>query len=454
MHRVGQTLALGALCALLFACTASRVNPKADIDLSGTVQRQGGLPVAGARLALTREGDPGDVILTVASVGFACLEGTQAPAICHNARFVSTASNGAFSYKLKGKDTQSTFGYSAVLSLTSSLPAKADEVAGSSTTYRFHVQTEILGIPIRLWEPSLAARTGSFGARVSVPRLPTDLLPRQLDRTPPQYTIEFARGDEIVWRLSEARPVTVFDPRLLEDSTGTMRVIASASNVRVSERLGDQIAFALRSGARAYESPLSPPVSRGKGCSVVDERGKSYPVAPCRLTDGDFGRGFSPAVCSGASGCTEPRYASAVIDLGAAVGADLIVLRGCQEVCRVDTSTDGRTWRSAGVAQDAEAAFSLASPRHARYVRVVTSFVDSLTEVSVWSGRPRVPNTSLLVAPGRFPTASGSSRAPFASSPARSRGFAWLVVVASILLGAVAGAAALVIARRRTRGAA
>lgn len=447
-------MAVGALGLLLFSCTASRVNPKADINLSGTVQRHGGLPVAGARLALTREGDPGDVILTVASLGFACLADTNAPAICDDARITTAGSNGAFSYKLKGKDTQSTFGYSAVLSLTSSLPAKADEVAGSSTTYRFHVQTETVGIPIRLWEPSVAARTGSFGARVSFPKLPPDLLPRQIERTPPRYTIEFTRGDEIVWTLPQARPITTFDARLLEDSTGTMRVIVSASNVRVSETLGDQIAFALRSGARAYESPLDPPFSRGKGCSVADEKGKRFSLSPCGLTDGDFGRAFAPSVCTGTSGCTEPRHASAVIDLGSAVGVDLIVLRGCEQSCRVETSTDGRTWRSAGVAQDTEAAISFSSSRRARYVRVVTPFVDSLTEVSVWDRRPRLPNASLLVTPGRFPTGNGGTRAPGASSPAKSGGFGWLTVVAAALLGVVGGAAAVLIARRRIRRAA
>lgn len=449
MHPIQRLVAAAVLSVLALSCTVSRVNPKADIDLSGTVQRQGDLPVAGARLALTREGDPGDVILTVASLGFACLADTNAPAICHDARFTSTGSNGAFSYKLKGKDTQSTFGFSAVLSLTTRLPAKADEVAGSSTTYRFHVQTETLALPIRLWEPSVAARTGSFGGRVSFAKLPPALLPRQIERIPPRYTIEFTRGDEIVWRLTGARTVTTFDPRLLEDSTGTMRVIASASNVHVSETLGDQIAFAFRSGARAYESPLDPPFSRGKSCSVADAQGKSYPLSPCRLTDGDFGRTFAPAVCSGASGCTEPRHASAVIDLGSALRVDLIVLRGCEQSCRVETSSDARTWRSAGVAQETEAAFSLASPRRARYVRVVTPFVDSLTEVSVWSGRPRLPNASLLIAPAKFSTTPGIARAPGASSPAKSR--SWLVVVAALLLGAVGGATAVLIARRRPR---
>lgn len=209
MHRLTRATTAVALMVLLFSCTVSRVNPNAIIDLSGTVQRQGAVPVAGARIALMREGDPGDVIVTVASIGSACLAGTNAPAICHNARFTSTASNGTFSYTLKGKDRQSTFGFSAVLSLTTGLPAKADEVAGPSTTYRFHVQTETLDLPLRLWEPSVTARTGSFGAHVSFPKVRPDLFPSQ---TPPAYTIEFTRGAENVWRLSDARTVTTFDP--------------------------------------------------------------------------------------------------------------------------------------------------------------------------------------------------------------------------------------------------
>jgi hypothetical protein len=331
--------------------------------------------------------------------------------------------------------------------VTTELPAKSDEVTGSSTTYRFHVQTKQLQLPIRLWEPAIGARTGSYGARATFPALPAGLMPREL-RAPIRYTIDFTRGNEIVWELANVRSVTTFDPRLLEDSTGTMRVTAWASGLHVSDRLGDEVAFALRSGARAYESPLGPPASRGKDCSVVDGRGTLHRLSPCGLTDGDFARAFSPSICTDGSRCVEPSHEAAIIDLGRAAPLDLIVVRGCDAPCRVDTSVDLRSWRSAVVAQSDRAAFSLA-PRPARYVRVSSASVDALTEVSAWSGMPRLPDASLLVSPATFRgrTASGAPAPGFAKPAGRSL---WWVIIAAALIGAlIIGATVSSIARRR-----
>jgi hypothetical protein len=445
-----RTVALVVVCLAFVSCTTSRVNPKADITLSGSVQRQGGVPVPGARLALTRLGDAGDLFITVASVGFACLDRTNAPALCDDARFATSSSNGRFTYKIKGKDTQSTFGYSAVLALSTGLRAKNDESFGSSTTYRFHVQAERLDVPIRLWEPKLAARTGAFGARVAFPRLPAGLLPSPLDRRAHHYTIEFARGDELVWRLDDARTVTTFDPRLIEDSTGTMRVVAEASNLDLPDALGDEVAFEMRSGGRTYESPLDPPLSRGQSCGVMDSGGKRNPVLPCKLTDGTFKEMFHPSVCAGASGCTEPAHEWAYVDLGRSVPVSLVVVRGCR-TCRVERSTDAKGWALVGVAQGDQAAFPLSTRRSARYIRA-SGPPDLLTEISVWSGRLSVPDASLLVSPQRFPI-SGPGQTPIATSPKKTRDFNFWALFAAMLLGVVGGAAAMLVIRRRNRPA-
>jgi len=439
-------VAIGILAA---SCTVSRVDPKANIEIDGTVQREGGRPVAGARVVLLREGDVGDVLLTITTLGTACLSPRDAPAICHNGRMRTTGSTGGFRYTLKGSETQSTFGFSAVLNLTTGLDAKPDEVSGSSTTYRFHVQTTALNLPLRLWEPGLSARTGSFGARVSFPALPGALIPRPL-RAAPHYSIDFARGSENVWTFTDVRPTTTFDPRLLEDSQGTVRVSAAAHDIHASAQLGDDIAYILNGGSHGYESPVGPPTSRGKTCSVFDSKGKSYPLSPCGLSDGEFGQKINPPnVCSGKTSCTQPSFAGVVEDIGTVIPADLIVLRGCNISCRVETSADGRSWRAAGVAEDAEAALPLAT-RQTRYVRVLTSFVGELTELSVWSVKPSLPDGSFLIAPPTFPTSSNSGRPHTSSSGGRH--FGWYVVVAALLLGGVAGAAAMLVARDRKRG--
>jgi hypothetical protein len=454
MKRAIVATAAVAVGLAMTACTTSRVDPKADIDISGTVQRLGGAPVSNARLALTREGDAGDVFLVFTTLGLACLDREAGPAVCRKARLTSAGPNGRFTYRLKGSDTQSTFGYSAVLSLSTALGRKENESSGSSTTYRFHVQTEKLSLPIRLWEPTLSARTGSFGARASYSKLPAGLIPRQLAVGPTRYTLVFARGDEVVWRVTSARSGAAFDPRVLEDSNGAMRVVASASNLNVSESLGDEVAFVMRSGARPYESPLDPPISRGKECSIVDDHGDRHPIAPCSLTDGTFATEFVAHVCTGASGCVEPRHSAVFIDLGQRASTSLVVVRGCPQSCRVETSLDGRTWRLTGVAQAGEAAFPLTRSVPTRYVRVSGSpTIDGLTEVSVWSGSPRIPEGSLLVDPQRFPspspTASDEAAAGDASRPTKSRGFNVWVLVATALLAGVLGAGVGLLSRRK-----
>jgi hypothetical protein len=449
-----RKLAFVAVVIAVGACTPSRVNPNANISIDGTVQRAGGTPVRHAKVSLRGESGGSEFFLTVVSLGLVCLDRQDAPALCKGSRIATTGSTGAFAFHLKGRDTQS-LGFSEVLDLETAGEPNADEVAGSSTTYRFHVQTEKLDLPIRLWEPTVAAKTGSFGARVAFSRFPAGLLPRQIDRGARRYSIAFSRGDELVWVIDGARPDTVFDPRVLEDSTGTMRVIAEDQSIHVPETLGDEVAYALSSASRAYESPLDAPLSRGASCAVVDDRGNRTPVSPCRLTDGVFSEEFRPSVCAGQSGCVEPPHGAAVVDLGRVAPIDLVVVRGCgfTSTCRVETSADARSWRLAGVVQSEDrAAFSLGKPQPVRYVRVTSGFVDDLTEVSAWAGRPALPGASLLVAPERFRLSQG--RNPSASSPGESSHFNRWALAAAALLGAVGGALAVLLLRRKGRPAA
>jgi len=436
--------AIAALALLAFAgpaCTVSRVKPEANVDIGGTV-RTADAAVPGARLVMQREGDVGDVVLTIASIGFACLDSANSPAICHKGRFATANPSGAFVYHVKGRDTQSTFGGSAVLSISTALPATANEAAGASTTYRFHVQTEKVDLPIRLWDPAVDAGLTPAGVQVTFPPPAAGLIPRQLNLGV-RYTVEFIRGSEVVWRVFPAQPGVVFDPRLLEDSTGTMRVIASASRIHVTETLGDEVAFAMRSGARSYVGSAGTPLSRGAPCSVV-AAGKSVRVAPCRLTDGAFGDGFAPVVCSGSTACTEPPHESAIVDLQRSARVDLIVVRGCTRACRVEASLDGADWRLIGVGQGNEAAFALAQARSERYVRVSgPNEVDQLTEVSVWGPAKQSQPRSLLVAPTPSPAARGTVPAP-----TKTRSTVWIIVAVGIL-GAVSGGLIVWLARRR-----
>jgi len=53
----------------------------------------------------------------------------------------------------------------------------------------------------------------------------------------------------------------------------------------------------------------------------------------------------------------------------------------------------------------------------------------------------------------RFPTTGAGTRAPSVSVPARRHGLGWFVVIAGVIIGGVAGAAAMLVARDRKRGA-
>ena len=438
-----------ALLLVLVACTASRVKPSADIAIGGLVQRANGKPVADTKVSLARESDAGDVFIAVTSIGLVCLGSGPRPAICDSARTTTTGADGRFDYRIKGRDTQATFGTSAVMGLTTALAPKELELEGSSTTYRFHAQTERLSLPVRLWEPTLAARTASFGGRVTFPRLSAGFLPAEIRRAPIEYSIVFTRGTESVWRIDDTTPDTRFDPRVLEDSTGAVGAIAGVNRVDVSDELGDEVAVALRSGLRQYASPLDAPPSRGSSCSVPDGQGKPVSQAPCRLTDGDFGKEFRPAVCANADDCTEPAHRTATIDMGAPGSVELIVVRGCSRGgCRVEVSSDASRWRMAGLTAEDQAAISTPGQRNVRYVRV-SGTAELLTEVSVWRNRPRIPNASLLVAPSRFPTGgTGASPASARSTDGDDDRGVW-PLIATGLAGAAAGGFAMALLRRR-----
>ncbi|MFY9587255.1 MAG: hypothetical protein WAT66_07365, partial [Actinomycetota bacterium] len=198
-------------------------------------------------------------------------------------------------------------------------------------------------------------------------------------------------------------------------------------------------------------SPLDPPPSRGRPCTIPDAQGRTVAQAPCRLTDGEFGQEFRPQVCGGESGCTEPPHTETTVDLGAAVPVDLVVLRGCDRTCRVETSPDNRRWRLAGVATEDLAALTPAGGRRERYVRV-SGAVDTLNELSVWAGAPRVPDASLLVSPQRFPTtAPGEGNSPGALRRLdKDDDLSLWPFVATGLLGAVVGGLVMALTRRRS----
>ncbi|MGH2784896.1 MAG: hypothetical protein ACRDJ1_06525 [Actinomycetota bacterium] len=444
-----------AITLLLAACTASEVDPDARIELGGRVANQDGRAVAGARIALSRETDAGEMFAVFASFGLACIDAHTT--ICLGARVAKTGSDGRFAYRLTGRDTQGFAGQASTMVLSSGSGPRANEVVGPITTYRFQVQTEALNIPVRLWAPQLEGRTGSFGARVTWTPVPAAVLPG-LNAGSVEHAIEFRRGREVVWTLDRARTGFAFDARLLEDTQGTAAVLGTLEDQRVADDRGRRIDVVLRSGARAYDSPGGAPPSRGRPCALAESSGRLVYQSICGLTDGELADDFQPSACSGASGCVEPPHNAAIVDLGARRPLSLIVVRGCGDRCTVDTSRDAKTWRTAGAASSEDAAFRLAPLVQARYVRVTSpTSIDRLREVSAWSGSGAVPAGPLFVEPGAIapgPTGSpGATSPPQAVVPIRERGSSGWRLVALGALCAVGGAlVATLFGRRKRRG--
>ena len=410
--------ALGATL-MLAACTASEVDPEARIRLGGRVAYADGKPVAGTRVALSREADAGEVFAVFASLGLACIDAHTD--VCLGSRITRTGSDGSFTYKLRGRDTQGFAGQASTMVVTTGAGPRADEVAGPITTYRFQVQTEALNVPVRLWQPRLEGRTGSFGARVSWTKVPAGVVPG-LNAGSFAHTIEFRRGDELVWVVERARSGFAFDPRMLEDTQGTAAVSASLKDQRVADERGRRIDVVLRSGARAYDSPAGAPTSRGRSCSVAEESGRLVVQASCRLTDGELEEEFMPSICGGQAECVEPAHTAAVIDLGAQRPLSMIVVRGCDYGCTIETSRDAERWRTAGSMTDEreDHAFRLSPLVRARYIRVTSRSVDSLREVSAWTGGPGAAAGPFFVDPGAIApdgTASPGTGSPQAVVP-------------------------------------
>jgi hypothetical protein len=179
------------------------------------------------------------------------------------------------------------------------------------------------------------------------------------------------------------------------------------------------------------------------------------PQSPCRVTDGDFTEEFSPSVCAGAAGCSEPPLQSAVIDLGRRGPVSLVVVRGCSDRCTVETSKDARAWRTAGVVASESAALRVSPVVSARYLRVSSpASIARLTEVSSWSGSQRVAAGPLFVEPGAIETGTpGATSSPQGLRPEPdSRGSDLLRLIAvGLLCGAGGAFGAILLSRRKRR---
>jgi hypothetical protein len=387
-----------ALCVLALAsCTQSKVDPNARIEIGGSLARQNGSPVADAELALNEQPEAIDVLSTISTLGLACLT-DEVPNACANARITETSDDGTFVYELKGSETQGFFGTASTLELSAHLPRKGEQLDGASVTMNFLVQTERLNLPLRFWEPKVRIVGDRREASASWSAVPANILPPQASLANIDTSVRFTRGVEAVWSFDLARSGARFDPRYLEDSRGSVAVVAQDAGINVGESFGDRIDVIWRSARYPYVSPIGAPPSRGASCFVPDARKRPVSQADCRITDGVFGNALEPHTigpCPEGKTCTEPAHKAVTIDTGKQAPITLVVVRACEGRCVVEVSRDAKSWKLVGSGSNNQGSLSVkpAAGAKGRYVRIRSDLnIDRLAEVSVWdSSRPAPP---------------------------------------------------------------
>jgi hypothetical protein len=374
MPRFAAVLVLVALVGV--GCESSQVAGNATITISGRVLRADGSPAGAVAVGLEREPTVGDVVagaLIVPLTLFTACLADRPPALCRdrNVRRTTTAADGTYRLQVSGDDTQTGFGNARTLSLTAELPPGAGEVGGAAVTAGFKVQTENLVLKdLQLWQPGVTVAPGRIG---------WDALAGAGGY---QVGVEDAGGHR-VWSFDSPGREVAFDPRILEDTAGSLAV--STRSQTTAE--GTTVSVLRRSGRVAYRSVAGPPASRGMPCT----RG-TVALAPCPVTDGDFTTVLPPQPALPASTTTTAAPAagpteSVTVDLGRSRDVSLVVVRGCS--CQVEGSVDGKTWTQLG-RSSGDTAVVPGRTGAARYVRV-TGALNDLREVSAWDAATAAP---------------------------------------------------------------
>jgi hypothetical protein len=420
---------------VIAACHPSKVDPNADIDLSGRVVRQGDRPTAsGSTVFLTRDLGPSDLLPGVLTAGLACLSQDR-PEICRSGvRRVATDDKGSFAFHLKGRDTQTAFGNTRRFNLATETAATAGHVDGAGVTAGFVIQTETLHVPdLGLWEGELQLGSNAATATATwdaLPVIPTFGKLRQYD-----LVFTDAAGDP-VWSFPTLTRSLSFDLRLLEDSRGVAALHALASEAAPATPLD----LDYRAPTKAFASAAGAPVSRGAACTLGQPGGPT--VSPCPLTDADFSTSLDDAInrprrpttpttlAATPSPATTRVPPSAVVDTGSVRALSLVVVRGCSQPCSVEVSANGTGWAQIGSVQGEGSVSPPGGTAVARYVRVsvATGVLRALREVSAWDDTPAPAAGAGLAQPGV--RLAGPRSAPKSTQ----RVSWWLMALALLLL--------------------
>jgi len=372
MRRLSAVVA--SLSVAVTGCSFSKVDPNADVTVSGTALSASGQPLADTTVLLFKQADIGGVlfggILALGSLGTVCLL-PDAPALCNKARTAKTDSRGRYHFELKGEDTQGTLGTEATLNVVFS-----GSGGTASTTVSFTAKQDAVRLP--------AARLVDLAPRVTQPagqiRVSWTALPAAAGRKAGYSAQLFAaRGQSALWTQTATGRRTTLDPRLLEDRSGTVAVGAS-TELPGGSGTGTVHGYYLSEKLPVRATAGAPP-SRGKRCAAVTGTApaKDGAFSACAATDGDLD---TAARLSGSGVVT-----GAVVDLGSVRPVSLVVGRGFAGQVLVEISTNGSTFSTVGTSSGSAVAVTVPGGQRARYVRLrsASGLDESLSaELSVW----------------------------------------------------------------------
>lgn len=178
-----------------------------------------------------------------------------------------------------------------------------------------------------------------------------------------------------------------FDIRVLEDGQAML----------VSHQTGTVDGLPAQYSASLVVTGHAVPASRGAACVVEDSRGGALPQHPCGLTNGVLDQQWKPqddpACADGpCPGTLQNEHRDVTVLLPKPIDATLLVVRGCGFTCRVQVSTDGKTFEPFnGPPDDSGTGNEYVEALHGlpvAAVRVETAtggFFDSLQQVSVFA---------------------------------------------------------------------
>ncbi len=207
------------LALVLVGCETSQIDRSAAVTISGRILRADGNPAAGVTVGLERQPTADEVVtglLVVPITLFTACLADPPPALCkgRNVRRATTTAAGTYACQLKGSDVQTGVGNVRTMSLSAEPPAAAGEVGGAAVTASFNVQTENLVVgDLQLWQPKVTLAAGRLGWE-----------PLAGAR---EYQVGVEdTGGQPVWTFDGGGREVTFDPRILEDTAGTLAVSA------------------------------------------------------------------------------------------------------------------------------------------------------------------------------------------------------------------------------------